>query len=47
VNNVLKRRNLNRLPTFKEEKETIRYEKKKPFEIVHRICSRRLQITEE
>jgi len=35
VYNVLKRRNLNGLPTFKEEKEIIRYEKKKPFEMVH------------
>ncbi|MEF3244649.1 MAG: hypothetical protein K6343_01495 [Caldisericaceae bacterium] len=33
--NVLKRRNLNKLPTFKEEKETIRFELKKPFEMVH------------
>lgn len=29
----LKRRNLNKLPAFKEEKETIRYEKKKPFKM--------------
>jgi len=35
VYNVLKRRNLNRLPTFKEEKGIIKYEKKKPFEMVH------------
>lgn len=35
VYNVLKRRNLNRLPAFKEEKEAIMYEKKKPFEMVH------------
>jgi hypothetical protein len=31
----LRRRNLNKLPRFKEEKETVRYEKKKPFEMVH------------
>ena len=33
--NVLKRRGLNKLPSYKEEKEVIRYEKKKPFELVH------------
>lgn len=35
VYNVLKRRNLNKLPTFKEGREVVRYEKKKPFEMVH------------
>jgi len=35
VYNVLKRRGLNKLPSYKEEKEVIRYEKKKPFELVH------------
>ncbi len=31
----MERRNLNKLLTFKEEKDIVRYEKKKPFEIVH------------
>jgi len=35
VYNVLKRRNSNKLSGFKEEHEIIRYEKKKPFEMVH------------
>lgn len=35
VYNVLKRRNLRKLPTFKEEKEVMRYGNKKPFEMVH------------
>jgi len=35
VYNVLKRRNLRKLQLFKEEKEVMRYEKKKPFEMVH------------